>query len=257
MTELVKAIASVNSMWSIAAFSIAALLILVNQYTGAAADSGQKTKRKAKGGPSTPRSNVLWIGAGAISLIGLAPIAANGFLEARRMNASSVYHLRVTALDEQGVPVTGAQLRASVSNETTTTANGDGLLTIARGALPVSGEVTIFAEKSSAFLSAAKTLTLAGDLYPSLLIQMKADRTATVSGLVEDDQGRAVPGASVTLPGVADTTTSPTGNFSLNAHASVGQPVTIHVEKSGYDPVDQSHLAGTEPATIVLPRKRR
>jgi hypothetical protein len=255
MTDLVKAIASVNSMWSIAAFSIAALLVFVNQYTRTSKGSGERTKKGS--GPSRLGGNVLWIGAGAIIVLGLAPIAANGFLETLRMHASSVYHVRVTVLNEQGVPVTGAQLRASVSNEITTTANGEVLITVARGALPASGEITIFAEKTSAYLSGTQTMKLTDDLYPSLLIQMKADRTAIVSGLVEDDEGHAVPGASVTLPGGADTTTSPTGNFSLKAHASVGQPVTIHVEKTGYEAVDQSHLAGTEPATIVLPRERR
>jgi carboxypeptidase family protein len=255
MTDLVKAIASVNSIWSIAAFSIAALLVFVNQYSRTSNGSGERTKKRS--GSSRPGGNVLWVGAGAICLLGLAPIAANGFLETLRMRTSSVYHVRVTVLNEQGVPVTGAQLRASVSNEITTTANGEGLITVARGTLPATGEVTIFAEKTSAYLAATQTIKLTDDLYPSLLIQMKADRSAIVNGLVEDDQGHAVPGASVTLPGVADTTTSPTGNFSLKAHASVGQPVTIHVEKPGYAAVDQSHLAGTEPATIVLPRERR
>ena len=171
------------------------------------------------------------------------------------MKTSGVYHVRAVVLDGQEIPVTGAHLRTSVSSETTTTTDGEGAITIARANLPANGEVSIFADKESSFLHGRQVIKLADDLNPSVFIHVKQDLSAPVSGMVEDNEGHSLQGATVSLPGGASTVTSQSGSFTLEAHAAAGQPVTLHVEKQGYEPTDQSHLAGTEPATIVLRRE--
>ncbi|MBV9269038.1 MAG: carboxypeptidase regulatory-like domain-containing protein [Acidobacteriaceae bacterium] len=248
-SEFVKAIGSVNSMWSIAAFAIAAVLALANLLVRG---SGPGAKRKA---PIS--ANLLWATVAVICIMGLAPIAANGFLETRRMNASSIYRVRVVALDEQNVPVSGAHVRTSVSGETTTTADGDAAISIPRGSMPADGKVTIFADKTSAFLHGNTEIRLADDLNPSVLIHLQRDTASGVSGRVEDPEGHPIEGALVSLPGGDSTRTSETGNFSLNAHAAAGQIVTIHAEKRGYEPADQSHPAAADAAVIVLNPEHR
>ena len=75
--------------------------------------------------------------------------------------------------------------------------------------------------------------------------------------MVQDDAGRAIAGASVTVIGGESATTLPTGSFTLKAGAARGQIVRVHAEKDGYTAVDQDHPAGREPVTIVLARQPR
>lgn len=73
-----------------------------------------------------------------------------------------------------------------------------------------------------------------------------------VSGLVADERHHAVPDATVTVLGGESGQTQANGTFSLKTNASVGQEVRIHVERPGYEAVDQEHPAGREPVTITL-----
>jgi hypothetical protein len=45
------------------------------------------------------------------------------------------------------------------------------------------------------------------------------------------------------------------GGFVLPAHAALAQKVLLHAETNGYEGVTQWHMAGDQPATIVLDRK--
>ena len=72
--------------------------------------------------------------------------------------------------------------------------------------------------------------------------------------MVEDDLGRPIKGARVWILGYDDTAiTGPTGSFSLAAHASDGQQVTIVAQK-GNVTAQITAFAG-KTAEIVL-RKR-
>jgi hypothetical protein len=243
VTELLKAIGSVNSVWSMAAFTIVAVLLFLSMVLR---KSGGKSRR------TDASSRVIWLGAAVICLLGLAPILANSFVEAQRLKTAAIYRVRITALDEAGAPISGVQLHVTASNETAETKTGETELSIPRGTVPADGKVTIFVEKTSGFLRGSNEIQLGADPNPSVIIHLKRDASASVAGLVEDELGRGIADAVVSIPGAGDTKTSENGSFSLSAHAAPGQPVTLHVDKPGYQPVDQSHLAGSEPATIVL-----
>jgi hypothetical protein len=248
---LLGAIAHVNSIWSIAAFAIAAV-IAVMRIVAASPTGG---KRRGKAAPAALSHSIVWPVVIVICLLGALPIIANTYLESRRIQQQSLFRIRVTVLDPQGNPISGVTLRTTASNETTATADGAGVVTIPAGALPADRKVTIFADLESAFLHGRTGVQLADDPNPSVTIEIKSSRDATVTGLVQDDQGRGVAGATVHVLGGDSGETSTTGTFTLKANAAVGQTVGLHVEKKGYAAVDQDHPAGREPATLVLSKE--
>ena len=248
---LLGAIAHVNSIWSIAAFAIAAVVAVLKVTVA----SPNGARRKGKSAPPALSHAIVWPIVTVICLLGALPIVANTFLESRRIQQQSLFRVRVTVLDPQGNPISGVTLRTTASNETTATADGAGVVTIPAGALPADRKVTIFADLESAFLHGRTNVQLADDPNPSVTIEIKSNRDAAVAGVVEDEQGRAIAAATVHVIGGDSGETSATGSFTLKANAAVGQTVRLHAEKKGYKPVDQDHPAGREPATLVLARE--
>jgi hypothetical protein len=238
-----KAIASVSSGWSLAAFAIAAIIAVINLFV--------------KGRRNVIPNSIVWAAAVIICILGLAPIAANAYLKHLEAQALTVYRIRTLVLDLEHVPLSGATLRTTASNETTETFQGIGIVAVYRATMPADGKVTIYADLDSAFLHGHTDLELAKDPNPSVIIELKANGKAAVSGLVEDNSGHAVPGATVTVPGGESSLTTSNGTFAVKTNAAFGQQVRLHVEKSGYDAVDQYHPAGPEPVTIVLVKIKR
>ena len=238
-----KAIASVSSGWSLAAFAIAAIIAVLNLFV--------KGHRKAL------TNSIVWAAVVIICVLGLAPIVANVYLKHLEADALTVYRVRTLVLDPERVPVSGATLRTTASNETTQTVQGIGIVAVYRTTMPANGKVTIYADLDSAFLHGHTDLELATDPNPSVTIELKANGNAAVSGLVEDNAGHAVSGATVTVLGGESSLTTPNGTFAVKTSAAVGQQVRLHVEKVGYHAVDQDHPAGREPVTIVLVRIKR
>jgi hypothetical protein len=247
---LLGAIAHVNSIWSIAAFTIAALVAVLKL----ALASPDAARRRGKHAAPALSHSVIWPIVIVICVLGALPIVANTYLESRRIQQQSLFRVRVTVLDPQGNPISGVTLRTTASNETTATADGAGVVAIPAGALPADRRITIFADLEPAFLHARANVQLAEDPNPSVTIEMKSNRDATVTGLVQDEEGRAIAAALVHVLGGDSGETSATGSFTLKANAAVGQTVRLHGEKKGYKPVDQDHPAGREPATLVLSR---
>ena len=240
LDPLIKAIASVSDIWRIAAFAIAAILIALRLVLG----SG--------GGKKTAQGKLLFLVASCICILGLAPILADAWLKAKPPGPPDVYHLRIIVLDPQHTPVTGATLRTAALNDTATNDQGIAELTIPRATLSADGKITVYAGLDFAGLHASKDIQLAADPNPTATIELTAARDAVVSGLVEDDQLHAIAGATVSILGGESGLTKADGTFTLKANTAVGQTVRIHVEKAGYNPVDQDHPAGRGDATIVL-----
>jgi hypothetical protein len=237
---LIQAIASVNNGWRIAAFAIAGILAA----TKLVLDSGDKAKRKPD------QSKTLFLLAGFICVLGLAPIFAEVYL--RHAEPSGVYRLRVLVVNPQNIPVTGATLKTPALSDTAVTSQGIAELTIPRATLTVDGKITIFADLDADALHASQEIQLADDPNPSVTIKLNLRTDATVSGLVEDESSRAITGATVSVLGGETGSTTPNGTFTLKANAAVGQEVRLHAEKTGYQSVDQDHPAGRGPVTIVL-----
>lgn len=240
LDPLIKAIASVNNIWRIAAFAIAAILIALRLVLGSGRD-----KKPAQG-------KLLFLVASCICILGLAPILADAWLKAKPSGRPDVYHLRIIVLDPQHTPVTGATLRTAALNDAATNDQGIAELTIPRATLSADGKITIYAGLDSADLHASKDIELAADPNPIATIELTASRDAVVSGLVEDDKLHAIAGATVSILGGESGLTKANGTFTLKANAAVGQQVRLHADKPGYQAVDQDHPAGRGDATIVL-----
>jgi hypothetical protein len=75
-----------------------------------------------------------------------------------------------------------------------------------------------------------------------------------VRGTVVDPEGNALANARVTVvdyPREAVLTDS-AGGFELPAHAAAGVEVILHIELAGYVGIDQRHIAGPDPAYVVI-----
>jgi hypothetical protein len=252
MTELLQAIAHVDSAWSIAAFAIAGILVALNLLVKTDTPGSGKRHRRA----GILSNAIVWPIFIAICFLGALPILANMYVESLRLRGGEFYRVRVIVVGPEGTPVSGAVLRTNASNETTDTSQGTTVVTIPRASVPKDGIVSIFADLDSAFLHGRADVQLGDDLNPAVTITATAARDATISGLVQDDEGRAIAGATVIIVGGESGTTSAAGAFTLKAGAAIGQTVRVHAEKTGYAATDQDHPAGREPVTIVLEASR-
>lgn len=240
MNELIKAIAGVNSSWSFAAFGIAGAVLL---WRGILASKG------------APTNSVVWGGVVVICFLGGVPFVVRAYIATHP--AFYVFHIRTLVVDPQGNPISGAALRTTASNETATTHQGIGEISVFRGAMPADGKITIYADLAEDYLHGRVDITLDKDPNPSVTIQLKADGSATVVGLVEDQARHAIADASVSVLGGESAKTGPDGMFNLKTNAGVGQEVRLHVEKAGCSAIDQDHPAGRGQATITLTCARR
>ena len=223
----------VKDAWTIAAFAIAALL---SAYNIAAKKPGARRN--------------LWI-----VVIGLCVLAIVPMLASLVGNPPlTIYRVHVLVLNPAGVPVAGAMVKATTLNATATGADGSCDITIPKGTLQQSGDITIFADLATPGqprLHGAKDLTLAADPNPSLTITMAKLPGAAVTGMVEDARGRAVVGALVVIPGVEPVTSGKGGSFHLQSNASSGEEVELHAEKDGCT-VTQRHPVDAGPVTLTL-----
>jgi hypothetical protein len=162
-----------------------------------------------------------------------------------------IYRLRVTVLGTQGQPVEDAKVSSSVGGEIKMAAGG-WELDIPAATLPADRKVTIRAVKD--FAQGSREVILEKDYQPAITVELKEDRSAKISGRVEDRQGRSVEGARVWVEGYeAEAVASGAkGEFTLAAHAVAGKEVRLHLRKAGLEPPPQDHPAGSGPVTLRL-----
>lgn len=167
-----------------------------------------------------------------------------------------LYRLRVTVLGTQGQPVDDAEVRSNIGGEKKRV-EGGWEVDIPADTLPVGRKITVYAEKPSAFLRGSRDITLDKEFQPAVSIALREDHSAMVQGRVQDEKGNSLPGARVSVTGyeAESVTTGAEGGFLLAAHAALGQTIELHAEKQGFLAIDQGHLAGNGPATLVLERK--
>lgn len=182
-----------------------------------------------------------------------------GFLFSRIpiTSPSHIYRIRASVINPQGMPVDDAQVWSSLGGEVKKVVGG-WELEIPAGRTPTDGKLTIYAAVPSAFLTGRAELLLAREYNPAVTVPLHRDTTARIRGLVVDESGVVVAGARVSIAGHDSvTTTDESGGFLLPANAADGQQILIHVEKAGYRPLEQWHLAGNEPVHLTLIRLRR
>jgi len=164
--------------------------------------------------------------AAGIIVLGVAPFAASAFLQAR-----GVYHVQVVLVRPDQSRVEIAQVKSSNGGELKMVAGG-GELDIPPQTRPADGKVTVSASVKDEFLKGGSTLVMAQDYYPTTTIQLVAETSAMVRGVVVDEDLGAVAGATVSIAGYSDVAvTDQKGNFVLPAHAGKGQMVEVHAKK--------------------------
>ncbi len=227
MSKLIETISGISNQWSLSAFAIAAILLLL-------------ARRKGKVPP------IVWAAVVAIVVVGLAPMLLSTY-------SAAIYRVRVIVLGADGIPVEDAKVWSSVGGEPKRV-DGGWEFDIPAATRPAGGKLTVYAARPSAFLTGKTELTLSDDHNPSALVQLARDTSANVRGVVVDASGRAVAGARVSVEGhEADAVvTRAGGNFVLPAHAAPGQQVWLRAERDGYAPERIIHPAGDEPATLIL-----
>jgi hypothetical protein len=191
---------------------------------------------------------ILGILAVGIFILALAPLAASAFLKSR-----GIYRIRVVVLGLDKSPVEDARVSSSSGGEPKRV-EGGWEFDIPLQTLPADGKEVLMASVKNAFLTGSSAVVLGEDYYPTTTIQLTSDTSATIRGVVVDEQGRSVPGATVSIPGYAERAqTDNMGNFVLPAHAADGQMVQVRAQK-GRLGGDISGPAGRGSVTIIVRR---
>jgi len=167
----------------------------------------------------------------------------------------AIYHIRITVLDPEGIPIEDAKVSSSAPGEMKQTAGG-WELDIPAASKPSNGKVTLYAKKESSFLYGASDLQLKGDLNPTARVQLKKDASALVRGIIVDDSDKPVTAARVSVVGHAaeSTTTKQDGEFVLPAHAAKDQQVQLRVD-TAYKSVTKWCFAGDHHNKIRLEKE--
>jgi len=185
---------------------------------------------------------------------GLGAFALLLFLWPKLAPASGpdVYRLRVTVLGPQGQPVENAEVRSSAGGEQKKF-QGGWEVDVPASTLPADRKVTVYADKT--FQHGSREVVLDKDFQPAVTVELREDRSAKVSGTVQDLEGHAVEGARVSVVGhdAEAVFTRSDGGFVLPAHVSATQTVRLHVEKEGFTPEELEHPV-SGPALLRLGR---
>ena len=173
------------------------------------------------------RPLLAWIVAPGIVILGVSPWAASAFLESR-----GVYHVQVVVVRPDQSSADIAQVKSSNGGDLKMVSGG-WQLDVAPESRPSDRKLSLSANVKDEFLKGAAVLVLAKDYYPTVTVQLVADTSAVVRGIVVDEGLRAVAGATVSINGYSDVAvTDAKGNFVLPAHAGKGQIVELHAKKN-------------------------
>lgn len=233
LTKLLEAIGSVSSPFSLAAFAIATVLLILWV---------TKSKRPF---PIT----LLVVAIAALVFLAIAPLL---------VGSRAVYHVRATIVDPKDVPVDDATVWLSIGGEAKKVAGG-WQFDVPAATVPTDRKVMVFAAVKNAFLAGRQSLDLGNDHNPAVIVKLAPDSTARVRGIVVDANGRGLAGARVSVVGYESEAlvTAEGGGFELPAHAAEGQQVYLHAQKDGYAGANLWHPAGNAPTQIELSRNAR
>ncbi len=236
--ELIKTSLKVTTPWSLAAFAIAALVVIVSLLVIK---------------PNAATRKIMWICAAAITFLGLVPIIVSVLPV-----VPPVYRIRVTVVSPGQTPVEDAKVWSTIGGEAKKVAGG-WEFDIPVASKPATGKFTVFAEQPNAFLAGSREIVLGADASIAMAVTVPLEKVkpARVRGFVQNEEGATLGGARVMVAGYAGEmiVTSDNGGFELPAHAASGQHVLVHVQKDGYVSSQLSHLAGDDPLVVMLRKK--
>jgi hypothetical protein len=147
------------------------------------------------------------------------------------LHSRGVYHVQVVLLRPDQTLADIAQVKSSNGGDVKMVAGG-WELDVPQQARPADGKVTLTAAVKDEFLNGQSTIILGEDYYPNVTMQLVADTSARIRGVVVDEDLRAIAGATVSIGGSSDVAVSDAkGNFVLPAHAGKGQMVEVSARK--------------------------
>jgi hypothetical protein len=183
------------------------------------------------------------IAATAIIALGVAHFAACSHLKSR-----GIYQVQVVVLRPDQSPIDIAEVKSSNSGELKMVGSG-WELDVPPQSKPADGKITLSASAKDEFMKGKSTLVLAQDYYPTTIIQLAAETSAMLRGVVVDENLRAIAGATVSIAEYPDVAvTDRKGNFVLPAHAGKGQMVEVQAQKGQLS----GHLSAPAGKTIEV-----
>ncbi len=182
-------------------------------------------------------------------MLGLSPLLASTYLDSR-----GIYRVRIEVFNPAKQPIHDAEITSSAGGELKKTDAG-WEFTIPREEKPISGQVTFRASMKDSFLQGNSTARLEKDYFPQVTIQLEPMPSVDVRGMVEDENGHPIAGASVWVLGYDQVIiTGPTGSFSLPSHAADGQQITLVGQKG--NKTNQVTAYAGRTAEVVLRSSR-
>ncbi len=229
--KIFEAAAKVSNEWSLGAFAIAALVVMLWL--------SPKQKRKY-----AVLAGIAFVG---VVILGALPMVAGAYYASR-----GVYRVRVTVLDDQNTPTEEAKVWSTAGGEPKKI-QGGWEFDIPAATKPLDGKFTVYAALQTAFLRGHAEYTLARDFSPALTVSLSHDTSAELRGTVVDRRNRPLAGVRVWVVGFdrESVETGPNGGFKLAAHAADGQQVDVYANRARLS-VHKWCLAGSSSATIVL-----
>ncbi|HEY6349257.1 MAG TPA: hypothetical protein VI636_07590 [Candidatus Angelobacter sp.] len=235
MKQLFDIASRISSAWSLAAFAIIALVLLV-------------VRLKGRRVPS-----VAWAVVAAVVILALAPLIAPLYL-----GSFDIYRVRVVVLDERQIPTNDAKVTCSVGGEVKKI-EGGWECDIPAKTRPSDAKMQVYATVADAFLTGRAELELNDNYNPVATIRLSLDTSARVMGIVVDESNNPLEGVHVGVVGYdrESLVTNTGGNFSLLAHRAKGQQVQLFAFKKEYvASPPEWHQAGDSPVTIILHRSQ-
>lgn len=197
-----------------------------------------------------------WALIGALSLGVLAAgFAAYAFTIVHRPAAAPELHrLRIAVVEADGEPVapSAATVAISIGGEVKQTSSG-WEVDVAEASLPADRRLVVRGEHDGRRGSAEVEVPPKASVIP-VTVQLDPPLEAVAHGLVVDAENRAVAGARVSLVGRQGSAavTGPDGAFTLPAGAPAGEEVRLRIEHPDHPSVEQYHLLGGQPVSVVL-----
>lgn len=166
------------------------------------------------------------------------------------------YRVQVNVVNAQNEPVPDFKIWTSLDN-TKRDASGSWSFEVPEVKKPPAGEVTVYADKKSAYLKGEVVVRLAENYNLTVPLVLLKDTSARVRGRVLDERGGAAGGALVHVPGHESegVTTGPDGRFDLPAHAAPDERVQLYAVKGRADTREWFAAGGVEVTLTLKPRR--
>jgi len=141
--------------------------------------------------------------AGCILAVGFLVLGLAPWVVSHSLYSQVVYHVQVVLLRPDQSPVDLAQVKSSNGGELKMVAGG-WELDVPQHARPADAKLIFSAVVKDEFLKGSSTLVLADDYYPTATVQLVADTSAMVRGVVVTEDLTAVAGATVSIEGYTE-----------------------------------------------------